>query len=182
MMMTRLATRLSFFLFAASAFTVSAGDVAKSPTPKEVVQTFFAYLAASDTTASPDISTDKSAQERWLSRELRDELRRANEFIRLQKPKAGDIPVSPIGNASFRFAWDPPHKCVVTETISAPYTAVVATNWIWEPDQEYAGSNQRAYFILVLEDRGWPVFDIQADSYKFHQSESSLMRNLKSFR
>jgi hypothetical protein len=183
MMKARLIPKLALFVLAASAIAARAGDTPSSSTPKEVVQPFFAYLAASDkSAAAPDISTDKSAQERWLSRELREELTRANDYIRLQHPKAGGIPISPIDNASFRFAWDPPHKCTIIETISAPYTAIVAAKWIWEPDQQYAGSVQRAYFILVLEDGAWRTLDIQADPYKFHPSKSSLMRTLNSFR
>lgn len=174
-------------LLLATAAAVSASPIA----PDKVVQEFCAYLEASDhsTVAGsdnnivmpPDIGTDVAAQERWLTRDLRESLRRANKYIRRHKPKSGGIPIGEINSASFRFAWDPPEKFEIRQTTKATFTAIVAGCFTWGPKQQYAWSIRNAYFILVFEDGAWRVSDIQADPYRFDQTESSLMRTLKRY-
>ena len=176
---------ISLFLLA-TATTVFASPVP----PDKIVQEFFTYLEASDhsTVAGtdnhivrpPDIGTDIAAQERWLTRDLRESLRRANKYIRRHKPKSGDIPIGEITSADFRFAWDPPERFEITHTTKATFTAIVAGRFIWGPKQQYAGSVRNGYFILVFEDGAWRVSDIQADPYPFDQSENSLIRTLRS--
>jgi hypothetical protein len=156
--------------------------------PEKVVREFFAYLEASDHStvegtdnhivSTPDIGSDVAAQERWLSRDLRGSLRRANQYIRLHKPKSGGIPIGEFTSAEFRFAWDPPEKFEIRQTTKATFTAIVAGRFIWGPKQQYAGSVRNGYFILAFEDGAWRVSDIQADPYPFGQSKSSLIRTL----
>ena len=113
---------------------------------------------------------------------MRESLHRANDSIRRHRPKNGGIPIPEFNSAAFRFGWDPPGKFVVTHTIQAPLTAVVAGAMIWGPKQQYAGSKRNAYFILTYEDGAWRVGDIQADPYEFDPSTSSLKRELADYR
>ena len=177
-------------LLLATAIPVLASAAPATPVPPDkVVREFFTYLEANDhsTVAGtdnhivrpPDIGTDVAAQELWLTRELRESLRRANKYIRRHHPKSGGIPIGEFSSSDFRFAWDPPEKFEIRQTTKATFTAIVAGRFIWWPKQQYAGSVRNGYFILVFEDGAWRVSDIQADPYPFDQSESSLIRTLR---
>lgn len=159
--------------------------------PARTVREFYSYLAASDyrTTAGPDnhwveapnIRDDEAAQGRWLSRALRESLRRANASIRRHHSRRGEIPVPEFDSGAFRFAWDPPGQFEITRTIRAPFSAIVAGMMVWGPKQQYAGNRRNAYFILVAEDGAWRVDDIQVEPYEFDRSTSSLREQLAAY-
>ncbi len=181
---------ISLFLLATAIPVLASAAHATPVPPDKVVQEFFTYLEASDhsTVAGidkhivrpPDIGTDVAAQERWLTRDLRESLRRANKYIRRHKPKSGGIPIGEITSADFRFGWDPPEKFEIRQTTKATFTVIVAGRFVWGPKQQYSGQrSQRQGFIPVFEDGAWRVSDIQADPYPFDQNESSLIRTLR---
>lgn len=174
-------------LLAVAGFLLLGNLGATEPDPPEkVVAAFYAYLAAGDRQPpdqrGPDISTDEAAQKRWLTKELRKKLLRANQVIGSQQPKTDEVPTPEFDNTTIRFGWDPASKLeIVKSVVDSPARATVSGKMIWLPAQDYAGSVRDAAFILEKEDDHWKIADITAEPFQFDQSRRSLLELLQPY-
>lgn len=142
--------------------------------PETVVKDFFTYLL----TPQRDISTDTEAQNRWLTKSLRQLLGSASEAARkAAKARPGDKIDYP-GNGTFLGAWDPPTSFDITASQQTPFLALVAIRCRWGPHTEYAGDQRALTVVLAIEDGVWRVSDIHTHAGKFC-ADTSLIQELQ---
>ena len=145
----------------------------QSQSPERVAKEFFAYLSTNHRLSTGlDISSDASAQDRFLSTDLRQSLAAALKYNQRHHPQSGGVPIPPPDNSSFLLAWDPPTKFVVIRVVQTPFTAIVAGQCVWGPLQQYSGEVRPTFFLLVFERGAWRISDIQAAKAKFNRDMS----------
>jgi hypothetical protein len=155
--------------------TLPAFAAPPTKSPEVVAREFFTYLQKNHIrTTGLDITSDDVAQERWLTRSLREALVSNLRYHRRHRPKSGSIPIQPPDNSDFLLAWDPPERFVVSHTSQTPYSAIVSGRCIWGPRQQYAGAIRPTFFILSFERGAWRVSDIQAAKAEFNSDMSLL--------
>jgi hypothetical protein len=165
MKLSTLTVVLLFFGGTLAAATPKSGSRDAS-SPETVVQDFFHYLLV----GKRDITSDASAQKRWLTRNLQRALATTvaatNRALKAHPDEKIDVP----DNGTFLGAWDPPTTFKVLQAKSAPSQATVEVTLTWGPKTNYPGDVQKRTVALVLEDGAWRIEEITVHAGKFAQA------------
>jgi hypothetical protein len=150
----------------------------KSRAPAECIEAFRAFFKYAQK-AEPDIVADTKAQERWLSKRMRESL---SEFAK-RSGSPSENPDYP-SNQTFLGVWNKPTTFSIVSTRHYDYRdkdnpdddrAVIDVLYEWEKnpppgslENQYPGEKQLFSFIFVREDGTWKLHDI----YNFASHES----------
>jgi hypothetical protein len=153
--------------------------IARLAAPDQCIATFrafFAYVQKKE----PSILSDKQAQERWLSRQMRTSLEK--HIQQSGNPKENpDYP----SNQSFVGVWDKPSTFSIFGSRHYDYRnadnpddnrAVIDVLYEWskktQPSNNYPGEKSLRSFIFVFEDGAWKLDDVYTFSDKYATPES----------
>ena len=165
---------VTLFLFAVqTAFSQKSGGIkemvrpgASKAAPPDCIATFkqfFAYVQRE----KPSIVSDKTAQAKWLSKNLREALeQKINSFK--DQPDNPDFP----GNGTFVGSWDYPTTYAVVGSRRYDKRAVVDVWYEWGKGTNYSGDTRLTSFVFVQEDGGWKLDDIYTFRGEFAAAES----------
>jgi hypothetical protein len=122
----------------------------------------------------PDIATDSSAQNRWLSKSLRQALEHRlqtySEFVK----KEPNPPGGPPGNSDFVGAWDYPTIYSIVGSRVLGDHAVVDVLFTWGPNTQYEGDTRLASYVFVRDSGVWKLDDIYTFRGKFVKAWSLM--------
>jgi len=139
---------------------------ASKTAPTECIATFkqfFAYVQRE----KPSIISDKTAQAKWLSKNLREALeQKINTFK--DQPDNPDFP----GNGTFVGSWDYPTTYSVVGSRRYDKRAVIDVWYEWGQGTNYPGDTRLTSFVFVLENGAWKLDDIYTYRGKFATAES----------
>ena len=145
-------------------------EVTRSPAstaaPADCISTFkqfFAYVQRE----KPSIVTDKTAQAKWLSKNLREALEQKVKSFKDQ-PDNPDFP----GNGTFVGSWDYPTTYAVIGSRRYDKRAVIDVWYEWGKGTNYPGDTRLTSFVFVQEDGGWKLDDIYTFRGEFAAAES----------
>jgi hypothetical protein len=133
------------------------------------VRQFIQYIIL----AKPDIATDSSAQQRFLSKAMQAAFanRRA---VYAEFAKHNDTPDLPPDNGAFVGAWDPPTSFRIVGSRLYDERAVVDVVFSWGKNTNYEGDTRLTSYLLIREQNNWKVCDIYVWDGDF-ESASSLI-------
>lgn len=137
-----------------------------SVAPAECISSFrqfFSYVQQDN----PSIVTDRRAQERWLSKSLREALQQKVATFKDQ-PDDPDFP----GNATFVGTWDKPTTFTLLGSRRYNNRAVLDVWYTWGKGTNYPGDTRLSYFIFVLEEGRWKLDDVYTFRGEFASAES----------
>jgi hypothetical protein len=124
---------------------------------------FFSYLQKAGT----NIIRDETAQNRWLSQDLRQAL--AQKVATFTSP--ADDPDFP-SNATFIGSWDYPSTYSIAASRRYSQRAVIDVLYKWGPKTNYPGDERISSFVFVLEDGVWKLDDIYTFRGSYAKAES----------
>jgi hypothetical protein len=141
-----------------------------------IFRAFFAYVQKKE----PSILSDKQAQDRWLSRQMKTSLEK--HIQQSGNPKENpDYP----SNQSFVGVWDKPSTFSIIGSRHYDYRnadnpddnrAVIDVLYEWskkaQPNNNYPGEKSLRSFIFVFEDGAWKLDDVYTFSDKYATPES----------
>jgi hypothetical protein len=121
----------------------------------------------------PDLATDTPAQQRFLSKRLRD------AFARRQKVyadfvKKNETPDPPPGNIDFVGSWDYPTSFRIVGSRVYDQRAIVDVLFTWGKNTNYEGDTRLTSYSLIREQGGWKLEDIYTFDGKFSEARSLL--------
>jgi hypothetical protein len=137
-----------------------------SVAPADCIATFrqfFNYVQQD----KPSIITDERAQNRWLTRDLREALKQKLATFKDQ-PDDPDYP----GNGTFVGTWDRPSMFAIIGSRRYGDRAVLDVWYAWGKGTNYPGDTRLSYFIFRLEDRRWKLDDVYTFRGEFASAES----------
>jgi hypothetical protein len=175
----QLIARLKPLVFCAVFFVAVPCVLSQKPGIKEVVKPapiktapadcivtfkqFFAYVQRE----KPSIVSDKSAQAKWLSKNLQGAL---DEKVKTFKDQPND-PDFP-GNGTFVGSWDYPTTYAVVGSRQYDKRAVIDVWYEWGKGTNYPGDTRLTSFVFVLENGAWKLDDIYTFRGQFAVAES----------
>ena len=139
---------------------------AVSAAPAECLATFrqfFAYVQKTE----PSIVTDERAQNKWLTRNLREALKQKVATFKDQ-PNDPDFP----GNGTFVGTWDFPTTFSILGSRRYDKRAVIDVWYSWGKGTNYPGDTRLSYFVFLLEDGSWKLDDVYTFRGEFASAES----------
>ena len=137
-----------------------------SVAPAECLATFrqfFNYVQRD----KPSIITDERAQDRWLTKDLREALKQKLATFKDQ-PDDPDYP----SNGTFVGAWDKPSTLAIIGSRRYGDLAVLDVWYAWGKETNYPGDTRLSYFIFRLEGGRWKLEDVYTFRGKFASAES----------
>ena len=137
-----------------------------SAAPAECISTFrqfFNYVQQE----KPSIITDEHAQNRWLTKDLREALKQKLATFKDQ-PNDPDYP----GNGTFLGTWDKPSTFTIIGSRRYENRAVLDVWYAWGKGTNYPGDTRLSYFIFRLEDGRWKLDDVYTFRGEFASAES----------
>ena len=137
-----------------------------SVAPNECLATFrqfFTYVQQE----KPSIITDERAQNRWLTKDLRDALKQKLATFKDQ-PDDPDYP----SNGTFVGTWDKPSTFTIIGSRRYGNRAVLDVWYAWGKGTNYPGDTRLSYFIFRLEDGQWKLDDVYTFRGEFASAES----------
>jgi hypothetical protein len=137
-----------------------------SVAPNECLATFrqfFTYVQQE----KPSIITDERAQNRWLTKDLRDALKQKLATFKNQ-PDDPDYP----SNGTFVGTWDKPSTFTIIGSRRYGNRAVLDVWYAWGKGTNYSGDTRLSYFIFRLEDGQWKLEDLYTFRGEFATAES----------
>jgi hypothetical protein len=123
---------------------------------------------------TPDIASDTSAQNRWLSEPMRKALANRQKVYAKYAKENPDSPEGPPSSADFIGSWNYPTSFRFVGSRLAGERAVVDVLFIWGKDTEYPGDTRLTYYVLIREKGSWKLEDIYTFEGKFVAAESLL--------
>jgi len=145
---------------------LSRKPVTVSLAPAECISTFrefFNYVQQD----KPSIITDERAQNRWLTKDLREALKQKLTTFKDQ-PNDPDYP----SNATFVGTWDKPSTFTIVGSRRYGNRAVVDVWYAWGKGTNYPGDTRLSYFIFQQEDGRWKLDDVYTFRGEFASAES----------
>jgi len=134
--------------------------------PPEALRTFrefFTYVQRKE----PSIVKDETAQSRWLSKNLREALKK--KVATFSEPANDpDFP----GNGTFVGTWDAPTTFTIVGSRRYDKRAVIDVWYAWGKGTNYPGDTRLSYFVFVLEDARWKLDDVYTFRGEFATAES----------
>ena len=137
-----------------------------STAPAECIATFrqfFTYVQQD----KPSIITDERAQNRWLTKDLKDALKQKLATFKDQ-PDDPDYP----SNGTFVGTWDKPTTFTIIGSRRYGNRAVLDVWYAWGKGTNYPGDTRLSYFIFRLEDGRWKLEDLYTFRGEFASAES----------
>ncbi len=134
--------------------------------PPEALRTFrefFNYVQRKE----PSIVKDETAQSRWLSKNLREALKK--KVATFSEP-ANDPDF--LGNGTFVGTWDAPTTFTIVGSRRYDKRAVIDVWYAWGKGTNYPGDTRLSYFVFVLEDARWKLDDVYTFRGEFATAES----------
>jgi len=134
--------------------------------PNECLATFrqfFTYVQQD----KPSIITDERAQNRWLTKDLREALKQKLATFKDQ-PDDPDYP----SNGTFVGTWDKPSTFTIIGSRRYGNRAVLDVWYAWGKGTNYPGDTRLSYFIFRLEDGRWKLDDVYTFRGEFASAES----------
>jgi hypothetical protein len=134
--------------------------------PAECLATFrqfFGYVQQDE----PSIVTDERAQQRWLTKHLRDALKQKLATFKDQ-PDDPDFP----GNGTFVGTWDKPSTFTILGSRRYHNRAVLEVWYEWGKGTNYPGDSRLSYFVFLLEEGNWKLDDVYTFRGEFVNAES----------
>jgi len=134
--------------------------------PNECLATFrqfFTYVQQD----KPSIITDERAQDRWLTKDLREALKQKLATFKDQ-PDDPDYP----SNGTFVGTWDKPSTFSIIGSRRYGNRAVLDVWYAWGKGTNYPGDTRLSYFIFRLEDGRWKLDDVYTFRGEFASAES----------
>jgi hypothetical protein len=122
----------------------------------------------------PDIATDTSAQNRWLSEQMRKALSNRQTVYAAYAKENPESPEGPPSNADFIGSWNYPTGFRLVGSRLAGQRAVVDVLFTWGKNTEYPGDTRLTYYVLVRENGSWKLEDIYTFEGKFVSAGSLL--------
>jgi hypothetical protein len=188
--------KLSLFVFVASCVLLFAGNAVTqkratgSPAQVEIREELAVKRSASEAPAEavkrvreiikylfhqkPDLATDKGAQNRWLSEQMRKALSNRQTVYEAYAKENPESPEGPPSNADFIGSWNYPTGFRFVGSRLAGRRAVVDVLFTWGKDTEYPGDTRLTNYVLVRENGSWKLEDIYTFEGKFVSAESLL--------
>ena len=124
-------------------------------------------------TPRTDIGADRSAQESWLTPELRALLDAARTQVQLAR-RSGTVEMGPDPheprNSTFLSAWDSPTACEVTSSKAYKNDYLVFVFCGWGKRTNYPGLSGRYALTMKLHSGNWLVDDIRFSIDDQHES------------
>jgi hypothetical protein len=155
----------------ASAIREEKGVSAVAEAPPEcsqLVRDFIAYISHE----KPDIASDKQAQGRWLSDDLRKELEHRQDSYKTYAKKNPDSPEGPPGNGDFVGSWDYPTTYMLAGSRRYENRVIVDVMFKWGANTQYPGDTRLTSYVLVREGNAWKLDDIYTLRSKFAATTS----------
>jgi hypothetical protein len=137
-----------------------------SAAPAECLATFrqfFNYVQQD----KPSLITDERAQDRWLTKDLREALKQKLSTFKDQ-PDDPDYP----SNGTFVGTWDKPSTFSIIGSRRYGNRAVLDVWYAWGKGTNYPGDTRLSYFIFRLEDGRWKLDDVYTFRGEFASAES----------
>jgi hypothetical protein len=134
--------------------------------PEECLRTFrefFRYVQRPE----PSIVKDETAQQRWLSKNLREALKQKVATFN-DRPNDPDFP----GNGTFVGTWDSPTTFTIMGSRRYGNRAVIDVWYSWGKGTNYPGDTRLSYFVFVLEDYKWKLDDVYTFRGEYASAES----------
>src|SRR6266545_26629 len=122
----------------------------------------------------PDIGSDTSAQNRWLSEAMRKALANRQTVYAAYAKENPDSPEGPPSNRDFIGSWDYPTSFRFVGSRLSGQRAVVDVLFTWGKDTEYPGDTRLTYYVLARENGSWKLEDIYTFEGKFVTAGSLL--------
>lgn len=142
------------------------GKVSVTTAPPECLTTFRQFFAFVQKT-EPSIVKDANAQQKWLSKDLREALKQKVATFKDQ-PDDPDFP----GNGTFVGSWDYPTTFSIIGSRGYGKRAVIEVWYQWGPGTNYPGDTRLTYFIFVSEDGAWKLDDVYTFRGEYASAES----------
>jgi len=149
--------------------------VSAPPECAQLVRDFVAYISHE----KPDIASDKQAQGRWLSAELRKALDHRQTAYNDYAKKNPDSPEGPPGNGDFVGSWDYPTSYGIAGSRLYNNRALVDVIFKWGPKTQYPGDSRLVSYVLIRDGSGWKIEDIYTYRGEFNET-GSLMQTFNS--
>jgi hypothetical protein len=137
-----------------------------SVAPAECLSTFrqfFNYVQQD----KPSIISDERAQNRWLTKNLREALKQKLATFKDQ-PDDPDYP----NNGTFVGTWDKPSTFAIIGSRRYGDRAVLDVWYAWGKGTNYPGDTRLSYFIFRLEEGRWKLDDVYTFRGEFASAES----------
>src|SRR5215813_712676 len=115
----------------------------------------------------PDIASDKQAQERWLSPDLKRGLQHRQDVYKDFAKNEPDSPEGPPSNADFLNTWDNPTSYSIAAARRVGERAIIDVVFKWGPGTQYPGDSRLMSFVIVQEAGAWKLDDIYTYRGKF---------------
>lgn len=124
---------------------------------------FFSYVQKPDSS----IVKDEVAQSRWLTKNLRDALRKKVASFKDQ-PEDPDFP----SNSTFIGTWDNPSTFTIIGSRRYDKRAVIDVWYEWGKETNYPGDTRLSLFVFMFEDGAWKLDDVYTFRGEFASAES----------
>ena len=150
---------------------VSSASTAVASAPSECltsVRDFITYISRE----KPDIASDRDAQNRWLSQNLRRGLAHRLGAYRAFVKSNPDSPEGPPNNGDFVGSWDYPSIYSIIGSRRYGDRALVDIMFTWGKKTQYPGDTRLVTYVLVREDNAWKLDDIYTLRGKFVEAGS----------
>lgn len=134
----------------------------------QLVRTFIAYLSHQ----KPDIASDTRAQNRWLSKNLKDALDHRLAVFKEFDKQNPDSPDGPPGNGDFIGAWSYPTAFGIASSRRYGKQVIIDVVFSWGPKTDYPGDKRLVSFILVREGDSWKIADLYTFDGEFVRASS----------
>jgi len=136
----------------------------------KVTRQFIEYIFGK----KPDIGTDNSAQNRWLSQDLRKALAHRQDVVRKYLKSNPDTPEGPPDNSDFIGSWDHPTSYSIVGTRMYAGRAIIDIVFSWGKNTQYAGDTRLVSYVFVHEGDAWKLDDIYTFRGEFTSGPHSL--------
>jgi hypothetical protein len=110
---------------------------------------------------------DEVAQSRWLTKNLRDALRKKVASFKDQ-PEDPDFP----SNSTFIGTWDNPSTFTIIGSRRYDKRAVIDVWYEWGKETNYPGDTRLSLFVFMFEDGAWKLDDVYTFRGEFASAES----------
>ena len=140
-----------------------AGDVTAPAECLSTARSLLAYLSKK----KPDIGSDVSKQDQWLSDNLRNELRKKIKICEQEARRRPTDKIETPSNETFLRAWDRPSTYKVVGSRGYDGVAIVDVQFDWGAETNYEGNTRIQSYIFVLENGHWKLDDVYGIREKY---------------
>jgi hypothetical protein len=107
-----------------------------------------------------DIGNDNDSQSRWLSTELRRELKKKQRAVDVEVKRRPTEKILSPSNADFLLAWEPPSACTIIGSRRYGNIVFVDVEFRWGKGKNYEGNRRLQSYIFIYENGKWKLDDV----------------------